>query len=146
MVEAGADGCKVTFDSKVLGREMVIDADYVVLSTGLRPQQDIEEFSKKYKLTCNLDKFFLEAHVKLRPVDFPSEGFFVAGLAHAPKNLEETISQSLAAAGRAGQLLAQEKLSVSGVVSKHNRDICMSCLACSGRVRSIPLSSMKTVW
>jgi heterodisulfide reductase subunit A len=109
---------------------MAIDADYLVLSTGLRPQPDGDEFAKKFKLTCNIDGFLLEAHVKLRPVDFPSEGFFLAGLAHAPKNLEETISQSLAAAGRVGALLSNDSLTVSGVISKHNRDICMSCLAC----------------
>ena len=70
--------------------------------------------------------------------DFPSEGFFLAGLAHAPKNLEETISQSLAAAGRAGALLSHSSLTVSGVVSKHNRDLCMSCLAC---FRACPFDS-----
>ncbi len=129
---------RVTFESKVLNREMSIDADYVILSTGLRPQSDVEDVSKKYKLTCNLDRFFLEAHVKLRPVDFPSEGFFLAGLAHAPKNLEETIAQALAGAGRVGALLSQDKLSVSGVISKHNRDICMSCLAC---FRACPFGS-----
>ena len=75
----------------------------------------------------------MEAHVKLRPVDFPSEGFFLAGLAHAPKNLEETISQAQAAAGRAGALLSHESLTVSGVISKHNRDLCMSCLMCVKR-------------
>jgi heterodisulfide reductase subunit A len=121
---------KVTVMSKVLGRELLLEADYLVLSTGLRPPADIVEFSKKFKLTCNLDGFLLEAHVKLRPVDFPSEGFFLAGLAHAPKNLEETISQSFAAAGRAGSLLSHESLTVSGVIAKHNRQICMSCLAC----------------
>ncbi|WP_458778439.1 FAD-dependent oxidoreductase [Desulforhopalus sp. 52FAK] len=124
------DKVQVTFLSTILGRDMVVDADYLVLSTGLRPQPDGDEFAKKFKLTCNIDGFLLEAHVKLRPVDFPSEGFFLAGLAHAPKNLEETISQSLAAAGRVGALLSNDKLSVSGVISKHNRDICMSCLAC----------------
>jgi heterodisulfide reductase subunit A len=124
------DKVQVTFLSTVLGKDMQVDADYLVLSTGLRPQPDGDEFAKKLKLTCNIDGFLLEAHVKLRPVDFPSEGFFLAGLAHAPKNLEETISQSLAAAGRVGALLSNEKLSVSGVISKHNRDICMSCLAC----------------
>ncbi len=132
------DKVKVSFDSMILGKEMQIDADYVVLSTGLRPHPDTEKIAKTYKLTCNLDGFFLEAHVKLRPVDFPSEGFFLAGLAHAPKNIEETISQSLAAAGRAGQLLSHEKLTVSGVISKHNRDICMSCLAC---FRACPFGS-----
>lgn len=129
-VEPMDDTVKVTFLSTVLGKNMEVDADYVVLSTGLRPQDDGEEFAKKFKLTCNLDGFLLEAHVKLRPVDFPSEGFFLAGLAHAPKNLEETISQSLAAAGRVGALLSNDSLTVSGVISKHNRDICMSCLAC----------------
>jgi len=129
-VEPEAEKVKVTFPGKVLGKEMVIDADYVVLSTGLRPQQDVNEFAKKFKLTCNIDDFFLEAHVKLRPVDFPSEGFFLAGLAHAPKNIEETIAQANAAAARAGALLSHESLSVSGVISKHNRDLCMSCLAC----------------
>ena len=63
-------------------------------------------------------------------MDFPSEGLFLAGLAHAPKNLEETIGQALAAAGRAGALLSHDSLTVSGVISKHNRTICMSCLAC----------------
>ncbi|MFW2367669.1 MAG: FAD-dependent oxidoreductase [Desulforhopalus sp.] len=129
-VSVDGEKIRVTLDGKVLGMEMAIDADYLVLSTGLRPQPDGDEFAKKFKLTCNIDGFLLEAHVKLRPVDFPSEGFFLAGLAHAPKNLEETISQSFAAAGRVGALLSNDSLSVSGVISKHNRDICMSCLAC----------------
>ena len=129
-IEVGGDKVKVTVDGKVLGKEMAIDADYLVLSTGLRPQPDGDEFAKKFKLTCNIDGFLLEAHVKLRPVDFPTEGYFLAGLAHAPKNLEETISQSLAAAGRVGALLSHNSLTVSGVISKHNRNICMSCLAC----------------
>ncbi len=132
------DKVKVSLDGKVLGREIIIDADYVVLSTGLRPHPETENIAKAYKLTCNVDGFFLEAHVKLRPVDFPSEGYFLAGLAHAPKNIEETISQSLAAAGRVGALLSHEKLTVSGIISKHNRDICMSCLAC---FRACPFDS-----
>ena len=138
VVDTEGDRLRVSLPGKVLGKEMVINPDHVVLSTGLRPQADATEFAKKYKLTCNVDDYFLEAHVKLRPVDFPSEGFFLAGLAHAPKNLEETLSQSLAAAGRAGALLSKEKLTVSGIISKHDRDICMSCLAC---FRACPFGS-----
>ncbi len=138
VVNPEGDKVNVNFESNILNKEMQIEADYVVLSTGLRPHPETENIAKKYKLTCNTDGFFLEAHVKLRPVDFPSEGYFLAGLAHAPKNIEETISQSLAAAGRAGTLLSHEKLSVSGVISKHNRDICMSCLAC---FRACPFGS-----
>lgn len=131
-------GLKVSLNDKILGREIQLDADYVVLSTGLRPHPETEAIAKAYKLTCNIDGFFLEAHVKLRPVDFPSEGYFLAGLAHAPKNIEETISQAMAAAGRVGALLSHEKLTVSGIISKHNRDICMSCLAC---FRACPFGS-----
>ncbi len=137
-VTPNGDKVSVQFDGKVLGKEMVIDADYVVLSTGLLPHPDTEKISKAYKLTCNVEGFFMEAHVKLRPVDFPSEGFFLAGLGHAPKNIDETIGQALAAAGHVGALLSHDKLGVSGVISKHNRDMCMSCLAC---FRACPFDS-----
>lgn len=126
-----------TFDYMLLNNIEFL-ADHVVLSTGFRPHTSTKETSELYKLTLNPEGFFLEAHVKLRPVDFPTEGFFVAGLAHAPKNLEETISQSLSAAGRAGVLLSKDQLGVSGIISKHNRDLCMSCLAC---VRVCPFDS-----
>ncbi|MDJ0856830.1 MAG: FAD-dependent oxidoreductase [Desulfobacterales bacterium] len=114
----------------VLNRSLRLYPDVVVLSTGLRPHPTTEKVGKQYKLTRNPDGYFLEAHVKLRPVDFPSEGLYVAGLAHAPKNMDETVSQALAAAGRAGVLLSHDKLGVSGIISKHDREICMSCLAC----------------
>ncbi|MBU0990893.1 MAG: CoB--CoM heterodisulfide reductase iron-sulfur subunit A family protein [Proteobacteria bacterium] len=122
----------------MLQKELAMEADWIVLSTGLKPHPSTEKTGKMYKLTRNPDGYFLEAHVKLRPVDFPSEGIFVAGLAHAPKNLDETISQALAAAGRAGVLLSHDRLAVSGIIAKHNRDICMSCLAC---VRVCPFDS-----
>jgi heterodisulfide reductase subunit A len=129
-VDTSGDRLEVTAFDYVLNQDVRLFPDVVVLSTGLRPHPLTEKVGKQYKLTRNPDGFFLEAHVKLRPVDFPSEGLYVAGLAHAPKNLDETISQALAAAGRAGVLLSHERLSVSGIISKHNRDICMSCLAC----------------
>jgi len=121
---------KVKAFDYVMNQEITFTPDTVVLSTGLRPHPSTEKISRQYKLTVNPDGYFLEAHVKLRPVDFPSEGLYVAGLAHAPKNIDETVSQALAAAGRAGVLLSHDRLNVSGIISKHNRDICMSCLAC----------------
>jgi heterodisulfide reductase subunit A len=114
----------------MLNKELVIHADQLVLSTGLRPHPTTENVGKMYKVTRNPDGYFLEAHVKLRPVDFPTEGIFVCGLAHAPKNLDETITQSLAAAGRAGVILSHESLAVSGIIAKHKKDLCMSCLGC----------------
>lgn len=129
-VEITPGGVRIKAFDYMLNREITMGAEYLVLSTGLRPHPTSDQLGKMYKLTRNPDGYFLEAHVKLRPVDFPSEGLFLAGLAHAPKNLDETISQALAAAGRAGVLLAKVKLGVSGIIAKHNRDVCMSCLTC----------------
>jgi heterodisulfide reductase subunit A len=114
----------------MLNREISIDADWLVLSAGLRPHPSTEQVGAMYKVTRNPDGYFLEAHVKLRPVDFPSEGLFVAGLGHAPKNIDETVTQALAASGRAGVILSHEKLAVSGIIAKHKRELCMSCLSC----------------
>jgi heterodisulfide reductase subunit A len=114
----------------MLNKELSMDADWVVLSTGLRPHPTTDSVGEMYKVTRNPDGYFLEAHVKLRPVDFPSEGLFVAGLGHAPKNLDETLGQALAAAGRAGVVLSHERLAVSGIIAKHKRELCMSCLSC----------------
>jgi len=130
VVEKSGYGLKVTAFDYLLQKEITLSTDYVVLSTGLRPHPTTDKVGEMYKLTRNPDGYFLEAHVKLRPVDFPSEGIFVAGLAHAPKNLDETISQAMAAAGRAGVLLSHDRLGVSGIISKHDRDLCMSCLTC----------------
>jgi len=129
---------RITFNDPVLENEITMPADYVILSTGLRPNPTNDKLGEMYKLTRNEDGYFLEAHVKLRPVDFASEGLFVAGLAHAPKNLDETINQALAAAGRAGTVLSQNQLAVSGIIAKHKRDKCMSCLAC---FRACPFDS-----
>ena len=98
---AGAGLTVQAFDP-MLNREIEIAADWVVLSTGLRPHPTTDATGARYKVTRNPDGYYLEAHVKLRPVDFPSEGLFVCGLGHAPKNLDETIGQAQAAAGRAG--------------------------------------------
>lgn len=129
------DGIEVRLNDEMAGFPIRFVVQRLVLAAGLNPHPATGEMAERYKLTTNSDGFLLEAHVKLRPVDFPSEGYYVAGLAHAPKNIDETISQALSAAGRAGVLLSKKELAVSGAVAKHNRDLCMSCLAC---VRNCP--------
>ncbi len=129
-VEKTGDKIKIRTWDYMLNKELIMDADWLVLSTGLRPHPTTDKVGEMYKVTRNTDGYFLEAHVKLRPVDFPSEGIFVAGLAHAPKNLDETISQALAAAGRAGVILSHKSIAVSGIIAKHRKDLCMSCLSC----------------
>ena len=130
LVEQSGNKMQVRTWDYMLNRELSLDADWLILSTGLRPHPTTEHVGAMYKVTRNPDGYFLEAHVKLRPVDFPSEGLFVAGLGHAPKNLDETVTQALAASGRAGVILSHERLAVSGIIAKHKRELCMSCLSC----------------
>jgi heterodisulfide reductase subunit A-like polyferredoxin len=77
-----------------------------------------------------MNGFFLEAHVKLRPVDFSSDGMFVAGMAHYPKLLDETISQAQAAAARATTIVSRDVLEVGGIVAQVDAEKCVGCLTC----------------
>lgn len=120
---------------KQLGAWLELPADRLVLSAAVRPPKGVKEISDQLKVPYNEDGFYLEAHVKLRPVDFASEGLFFAGLAHAPKGLDESIAQAQAAAGRAGLLLGHDKIKVSGIVSEIDMDKCAVCLNC---VRTCP--------
>jgi heterodisulfide reductase subunit A len=83
-----------------------------------------------FKVPVNSDGFFLEAHVKLRPVDFATDGVYVCGLAHAPKSLDESIAQAQAAAARAVTVLNQSALHVGGIVSYIDSNLCTGCQVC----------------
>jgi heterodisulfide reductase subunit A len=114
----------------VLQENILIHPDLVVLSTGIVPG-DNKETAKILKVPLNSDGYFLEAHVKLRPVDFATEGIFVAGLAHSPKFINETIAQAEASAARASTILANDKYHAEATVSHVNEDICVGCGLCS---------------
>ena len=94
------DGLEVGVFDPILQRNLQIKADLVNLATAIEPNKadDISEF---YKIPLNSEKFFMEAHAKLRPVEFSTDGIFLCGLAHYPKAIEESISQAMAAASRA---------------------------------------------
>jgi heterodisulfide reductase subunit A len=83
-----------------------------------------------FKIPLNPEGFYLEAHMKLRPVDFATEGVFLAGLAHWPKPTEECIAQAKAAASRAATVLARDFISAGGVAALINREMCCGCQAC----------------
>jgi heterodisulfide reductase subunit A len=114
----------------VLQENISIHPDLVVLSTGIVPE-DNKETAKMLKVPLNSDGYFLEAHVKLRPVDFATEGIFVAGLAHSPKFINETIAQAEASAARASTILANNKYYAEATVSHVYEDICVGCGLCS---------------
>jgi heterodisulfide reductase subunit A len=116
-----------------------IPSNFLVLSTGIKPHEDNEKTAKMLKVPLNSDGFFLEAHVKLRPVDFSTEGIFVAGTCHSPKFIKESISQAYAAASRAGTLLAQDKYKIEANVSSVDEDLCSGCGLC---ISSCPYSAI----
>jgi heterodisulfide reductase subunit A-like polyferredoxin len=114
-----------------LDETLTLPADWVVLSAAIVPERENNaRLAELAKVSLNEDGFFMEAHVKLRPVDFANEGIFVCGLAHSPKYTEENIVQALAAAGRAACILAKDSLEVGGVVSHVDPDKCATCLTC----------------
>jgi len=133
-VASRTEGVRVTFRDHVLGRRLSLAADRLVLSAGMRPS-DTEELASILKLARTAEGYFMEAHVKLRPVDMATEGIFVCGTAHGPKLLSESISQAYAAAGRAVTFLSQSQMTLSAVTARVDDRRCASCLVC---VRSCP--------
>jgi heterodisulfide reductase subunit A2 len=120
---------RLTFTDCVLRREMEIDPGLLVLASASVPQKE-EPLAQFYKVPQNDDGFFMEAHAKLRPVDFATDGVFVCGLAHSPKPLDESITQAQAAAARAVTLLSAKSMTVSGTVAQVDGASCSQCGVC----------------
>jgi heterodisulfide reductase subunit A-like polyferredoxin len=129
-VKTDNDQLIVETSDPVLGREIGIPADMVVLAPAIVPRDDTEDVAKMLKLPLTKDNFFLEAHMKLRPVDFSVSGVFLAGLAHAPKNIDETILQAQAAASRAVTIISKPDYMPEAVVSSVDEDVCAACGIC----------------
>jgi len=110
--------------------EISFDTDLVVLSAGIEASKENEKLAKMLKVPINEDNFFLEAHVKLRPVDFATEGIFVAGLAHGPKPIEDSISQANAVVSRACTILSKDEIEAEGKVANVNPEKCSGCGMC----------------
>ncbi|MEH0018037.1 MAG: FAD-dependent oxidoreductase [Desulfobacter sp.] len=137
-----ADGLEVIAEEKILGREIRLTPDLLVLAAAVIPNSNKELFDL-FKVPVNADGFLNEAHAKLRPVDFASEGIFLAGLAHYPKPFDESLSQAGAAASRAATVLSRDRIMVGGVVAENRHpDKCARCLVC---VRSCPYGVPKVV-
>jgi len=120
---------EVTFTEVALRRRIRLRPDLLVLASAIVPEKD-NPLARLYKLSQNDDGFFMEAHVKLRPVDFATDGVFLCGLAHSPKPLDESIAQAQAASARAVTLLSAKTISVSGTVAAVDSSVCSSCGVC----------------
>lgn len=127
---AGSGKLEIATRDNILGEDITLVADHLILSPAIIPSPDNLELAKMLKVPLNEDGFFLEAHVKLRPVDFATEGIFLAGMAHSPKPIDESISQAYAAASRAVTLLSKGEVSVEPTIAKIEEDTCIGCGLC----------------
>jgi heterodisulfide reductase subunit A-like polyferredoxin len=130
-VEKGSNGLQVIAHEPILHDDLLIELDLLVLSPGIiASREENERLSRMLKVPLNADGFFLEAHMKLRPVDFATEGIFLAGLAHSPKSIDESLSQANAAVARALTYLTKKELETIGTISEVNEKTCIGCGLC----------------
>ncbi len=121
---------KVTVLDHFIGDKIEIHPDLLVLSAATLPTSDNERIAKMLKVPLSKDGFFLEAHMKLRPLDFATEGIFLCGLAHSPKFLEECISQAKGTVSRAATLLSKKFFEANAVISVVDESKCRGCGEC----------------
>ena len=128
-VSSGKDGLKIEIMDHILNENIVIRADLLSLATGIVSYKD-EKLSQFFKIPMNDDGFFVEAHPKLAPSEFATDGVFLCGMAHYPKPIDESVAQALAASSRAVTLLARKSINMSGTVAHVNPMFCSSCGVC----------------
>jgi len=126
----GRDKLKLTVREPLLDCELVLEPDLLILSSRIDPDSNNESLAQMLKVPMNEDGFLLEAHVKLRPVEFATEGIFVAGLAHSPKSMAETIAQAEAAAAKACTIISKDKYEAEPTIAAVNDDLCDGCGIC----------------
>jgi len=120
----------VKIKDPILDRDLELEAALLVLSSCMIPSEGTEDLAMMLKVPLNTDGFFLEAHMKLRPVDFATEGIFMAGTCHAPKFIDETIAQASAAVSRACTILSKNTYQAEAAIACVNEDICSGCGIC----------------
>jgi heterodisulfide reductase subunit A-like polyferredoxin len=128
-VAAGREGVEIRVVDPILKRQILLKADLLALASAIVPYKD-EKLAQYFKVPMNKDGFFVEAHVKLAPSEFATDGVFLCGMAHYPKPIDEAIAQAQAAVSRATTLLARKTISVSGTVAYANPMACSSCGVC----------------
>jgi len=121
---------QVTVRDPILKEDLVLKPDLVALSMATMPSEGTEQLAQVLRVPLSPDGFFLEAHLKLRPMDFTPEGLFLCGAAHYPKFIEESISHAQSAAARAATFLRRQQLQVGGVIAVVDPEKCVGCLTC----------------
>jgi heterodisulfide reductase subunit A-like polyferredoxin len=136
MPDLRADGdLELTVWEPALEREMTLRPDLLALSMAIEPSPGTERLAEILDVPLSSEGFFMEAHLKMRPMDFISEGIFVCGMAHYPKFIEDAIANAQATVGRALTILSKDRLYIGGVVAEVDQSRCVGCLTC---VRTCP--------
>jgi len=130
VVEKQNGHLQVSVYDPLLQDHLVLTPDWLVLSVGIEPLESNEHVARMLKVPLNADRFFLEAHMKLRPVEFATEGVYVAGLAHGPKSIDEAIVQAEAAVSRSCTVLSKKSIEVPGTVARVDERTCVACGLC----------------
>jgi heterodisulfide reductase subunit A len=140
VVEGENGKITVSVQHALLDEQLTIHSDLLVLSTPLVPQEGTKELSQLLKVAVGPDGFFFEAHVKLRPIDFATDGIYVCGTAHSPKDAAESISQAFGVASRAAIPMAVKRLRVEAITAMIDESICSGCGTC---VRICPYGAIQ---
>ncbi len=124
-------GLEVKVYDTLIDQEINLNSDLVVLSTPLIPREDGKELATMLRVPVGADGFFLEAHPKMRPVDFSSDGIYLCGTAHGPKNVAESVSQAYAVGSRAAIPMARRKIRAEAITAVVDPELCVGCGACA---------------
>jgi heterodisulfide reductase subunit A len=122
---------RVTVPEPILRRTLTLDPDLLTLNMAIVPSAGTAELARILDVPLSSEGFFMEAHLKMRPMDFMEEGVFVAGMAHYPKFIEEAIAHAQATAGRAITILSKQPLYIGGSVAVVDQTKCVGCLTCT---------------
>jgi heterodisulfide reductase subunit A len=141
LAKTSEGGLEVTVQDRILGRPLVLRPDLITLASAILPNPT-QELGELFKVPCNTEGFFNEAHAKLRPVDCVTDGIYLAGLAHYPKPIDESIAQAKAAAARAATILALDEVEVEPLVSMVDQDLCLGCGLCE---LTCPFGAMRLI-
>ncbi|MFX0040482.1 MAG: FAD-dependent oxidoreductase [Candidatus Heimdallarchaeota archaeon] len=125
-----SEKCEIKVFDTNLQDYIEFETDLIILATPMIPADNLEELAKMLKVPLDKNGFFLEAHVKLRPLDFATDGIFLCGCAQWPKNIQDSISQANGAAGRASRFLSAKEITTSGLVAEVDPELCIGCGTC----------------
>ncbi|MEW6615872.1 MAG: CoB--CoM heterodisulfide reductase iron-sulfur subunit A family protein [Thermodesulfobacteriota bacterium] len=124
------DRLLVMAEDTLLGEPVDIEADLVVLATGIVPRRDVKEVGNLLKISQSPDGFFLEGHPKMRPVDTATDGIYLAGCAQGPKDIPDTVAQAKGAASSAMTKMAKGRVKVEVTTASVDEFVCRGCGRC----------------